>query len=149
MECTSITGREEVTNPLLKPLGSMMIFVSTIGPAFENSSFKSSPVTSKNRFPTYTLLDVVSGASEAPNPVASPRLCAAPVTAAPAVCTADLNEPAAAEACSADFSEVYSALDAVSPSSAFSAEVAIELSPCWASVAPSASGSDCVTASSA
>ena len=29
-----------------------------------------------------------------------------------------------------------------------SAEAAIELSPCWASVAPSASGSDCVAASS-
>ena len=151
----------KVTNPLLKPLASVIIFASTTGPALSNSFSKSSFFTSKNRFPTYTLFDDSITDLGGPNPAAAPRLCAAPVAAWLAVCTADLTESAVEEACSVAFSVADSACDAAARSSACSADVdelasasasteaAIELSPCWASVAPSASGSDCVAGSSA
>ncbi len=143
-----------------------MIFASTTGPALSNSFFKSSLFTSKNRFPTYTFFDVSPppcslSALEVcdPNPAAAPRLCAAPVAASLADCTADFTESAVEETCSVAFSVADSAVDAAALSSTFSAgvdelasasaEAAIELSPCWASVAPSASGSDCVAGSSA
>lgn len=157
-----------MTNPLLKPLGSIIIFTSTTGPALSKSFFKSSLLTSKNIFPTYTVLDVSAGGASLPvsdpcdpNPAAAPRLCAAPVTAPPAVWAADFTEPAVEEACSVAFSVADLTSDAAALSSACSAgvkvlasasasaEAAIELSPCWASVAPSASGSDCVAGSSA
>ena len=140
----------------------MTTFASTIGPALSNSFFKSSLLTSKNRFPTYTVLAVsplgaLLPASDVwdPNPAAAPRLCAAPVATSPAVCTADLTELAVEEAASVAFSLADSTLDvAVLCSASLAgvgsfAEAAIELSPCWASVAPSASGSDCVAVSSA
>ena len=57
------------------------------------------------------------------------------------VADSGVDAAALSSACSAGVGEL-------APASA-SAEAAIELSPYWASVAPSASGSDCVAGSSA
>ena len=85
-----------------------------------------------------------------PNPAAELRPCAAPVTDSQTLCLADLTVSAAdstldsaarSSACSTGAEALASASESV--------EAAIEFSPCSASVAPNASGSDCEVGSSA
>ena len=94
------------------------------------------------------------------NPAASLKFPAAPTTDSLADCAASFTCSVAEDVVSLALCEASSTAEAAADSSLCSAgsgafasasvlaDAAIELSPCKASVAPSASGSDCVAASS-
>ena len=85
--------------PLLSPLWSVMIFASSTSPARENSFFKSSDRTSKNKFPTYTV-----GVGSPTSPLEAPRARPdASRTASPAEVAASATEEAACDATSLAF----------------------------------------------
>ena len=112
-------GRMKWTNPLLNPRLSMMTFASTTLPARENSCFKSSARTSKNRLPTYTILlnccsSPVADVGSDPDrekPAASVRLCAAPIAVSFAVSAACATRSVADDAVSLTDSVASSIVD--------------------------------------
>jgi len=162
--------KEGGTHPLLNPRLSIITFALTTSPAFLNSSSRFWPVTSKKRLPTYTvLLDCTPSlcAAVSPKPAAPLSVCPAVDAAAPTDSAADRAasdtdsavdravSPASSVAETPSAAAVPATCSTASTSdfggsvvSAASDEAAIELSPCWASVAPSASGSDLVAAAS-